>query len=265
MNYKHVERQKPAKALQKPAKALQKASKSERQQPSLVRYREMFLALSNPPKPVYSRDYARRIEQLKGAIDAANGVPSRSKSEFYDKLSERQPEGEEEFSERLWVRRVIPDYVRKTLYEMIKQLNGSARSFVGKVNPKFADSFEEHDSFGEVFRRYSELCYLKGVMRYLATNKALDHTPPFPVWAIKDGVIAIDFRHELFEVLIGMEADRIRICPICDLLFWADRKDQSSCSKKCANVLRVQRWRAKSTEYELNRIHKERLLAGKKP
>lgn len=40
-----------------------------------------------------------------------------------------------------------------------------------------------------------------------------------------------------------IEAERIRRCAICELLFWADRTDKTSCNPKCANVARARRWR----------------------
>lgn len=42
----------------------------------------------------------------------------------------------------------------------------------------------------------------------------------------------------LFRVLEGVEAERIRECPICEKLFWAGRLDQTACSTRCANVRR---------------------------
>ena len=51
---------------------------------------------------------------------------------------------------------------------------------------------------------------------------------------IKNGTV--DFESELIQVLRGIDAERLRICPICDEVFWAKRIETSTCSKKkCSN------------------------------
>jgi hypothetical protein len=58
----------------------------------------------------------------------------------------------------------------------------------------------------------------------------------------------------LMEVLRGVEAARIRQCPVCQRIFWAGRKDQPACTKQCTHVLRTRRWRAQYREsYKLQR------------
>jgi hypothetical protein len=47
----------------------------------------------------------------------------------------------------------------------------------------------------------------------------------------------------LVKILQGVEASRIRICPICKLLFWASRRDQPCCVIQCAKILRTRLWR----------------------
>jgi hypothetical protein len=45
------------------------------------------------------------------------------------------------------------------------------------------------------------------------------------------------------ETVKGLEANRIRECPVCKRLFWADRSDQKACTKACANLYRVRKSR----------------------
>lgn len=47
-----------------------------------------------------------------------------------------------------------------------------------------------------------------------------------------------------FEVLSASDFDRIRICPQCDKIFWAGRKDMTGCSR-CSVIIRRKRWRDK--------------------
>lgn len=47
----------------------------------------------------------------------------------------------------------------------------------------------------------------------------------------------IEFRsNPLIELLQGRNSDRLRICPICDFIFWAYRNNQKWCSTKCKDV-----------------------------
>jgi hypothetical protein len=62
----------------------------------------------------------------------------------------------------------------------------------------------------------------------------------------------------LYEPLLGVEASRIRECPICYKIFWAGRRDQVGCSPQCSKVVRTRRWRENATRYELARAEKER-------
>lgn len=47
----------------------------------------------------------------------------------------------------------------------------------------------------------------------------------------------------LFDVIIGVEATRIRECEVCHRIFWAGRLNQFCCSRACAHVLRNRRYR----------------------
>jgi hypothetical protein len=44
-------------------------------------------------------------------------------------------------------------------------------------------------------------------------------------------------------MLNGMEADRIRVCPVCEKLFWAGRLDKSACTELCSGALRQRKLR----------------------
>lgn len=56
----------------------------------------------------------------------------------------------------------------------------------------------------------------------------------------------------LFQVLKGVESERLRKCSICEKLFWAGRLDQSACGSRCSNVLR-------------GRMHRKRILRTQRP
>ena len=59
------------------------------------------------------------------------------------------------------------------------------------------------------------------------------------------------------DAIDGIDVRRIRLCGVCETLFWAKRLDQIFCSKACSGLQRIQRWREKSSDYELNRYRSE--------
>ncbi len=57
----------------------------------------------------------------------------------------------------------------------------------------------------------------------------------------------ISFRlTEIISLLDGLEADRLRICKICNNIFWAFRKDAQGCSVQCNQTHRTRKWREKN-------------------
>lgn len=61
----------------------------------------------------------------------------------------------------------------------------------------------------------------------------------------------------IIRALDGVEAARIRRCPICGLFFWASRKDKPGCGPRCANTLRARRWRHEyKGRYKVSRIRR---------
>jgi hypothetical protein len=58
-----------------------------------------------------------------------------------------------------------------------------------------------------------------------------------------------EFRlHYIFQALQGVQAYRIRKCPICSRIFWAGRIDQAACSKQCNQTRRARIWRKNHQE-----------------
>lgn len=76
------------------------------------------------------------------------------------------------------------------------------------------------------------------------------------------------FNDHLLRLLEGIDARRIRPCPICGELFYAFRvgvKEKTSskaCSERCNDRLRTRNWRKRQWEYEYNRKLKSGGLKG---
>jgi len=69
----------------------------------------------------------------------------------------------------------------------------------------------------------------------------------------------------LFVHLKGVEATRIRECPICRNFFWAGRADKRGCSDKCSKVLRSREWRERYPEKYKHRSYLMAEARAKKP
>jgi hypothetical protein len=75
------------------------------------------------------------------------------------------------------------------------------------------------------------------------------------IW-IREGVVTTiwtDLFPEFLRALEGVEAQCVRQCPVCRHIFFALRKDQKACSKRCNAVRRVRRWRENQDRHEYRR------------
>jgi hypothetical protein len=62
----------------------------------------------------------------------------------------------------------------------------------------------------------------------------------------------------LAELTRAGDLRRLRSCPACSRFFVAWRLDQKACSRPCANLVRVQKFRRKKNEYAANRNFRKR-------
>jgi hypothetical protein len=78
---------------------------------------------------------------------------------------------------------------------------------------------------------------------------------------IDDGVLEI-IPDKFIVAFAKLPVERLRICTICESIFWARRSDSETCSTRCSKILRTRRWRKNLTpeqtlKYKINRIRKE--------
>jgi hypothetical protein len=76
-----------------------------------------------------------------------------------------------------------------------------------------------------------------------------------------DGDAMNFFRDEFLPALGHGDVKRVRVCPICDNLFFALRLDQPACSLKCGRAHRAREFRRKAKRYEQNRKENRRRKA----
>lgn len=63
---------------------------------------------------------------------------------------------------------------------------------------------------------------------------------------------------DFLAALVGRDLGRVRFCAKCACIFIAFRSDQKTCSPRCANRFRVEKFRAKQPEYQKNRAFRKR-------
>lgn len=84
------------------------------------------------------------------------------------------------------------------------------------------------------------------------------------VQASKDGSMlrVRDPYEDFLAALSDCDLQRLRSCPVCRHFFVAWRMDQTACNKRCANQLRVARFRQKQPQYSANRKFRKRTGLG---
>lgn len=138
--------------------------------------------------------------------------------------------------------------------EWIEALPESLREFAKEKKMGF--EFEQEPVF-----RLLRACTIHHVLRGLARMNAGDKVVPLSVSMYvsvgKDGRVETS-GDDVFQALREAEVRRIKECPICAKIFWAGRRDQPCCSKRCAGTRRTRIWRERYPEtYKLRRIENE--------
>lgn len=124
-------------------------------------------------------------------------------------------------------------------------------------------AFQRYETFLDMrlgIRRIAQSCMLYRKEGRFIDNQAIlaklfnGRDAGYPSnFTIKEG--KVDFESELIQVLRGIDAERLRICPICNEVFWAKRIETSTCSEKiCSN--RFHQRKLRIAEYE-KRFDKE--------
>lgn len=80
------------------------------------------------------------------------------------------------------------------------------------------------------------------------------------VRATRDGSMlrVRDPYEDFLAVLSDCDLRRLRSCPVCRHFFLAWRMDQTACNTRCANRLRVARFKQKQPQYSANRKFRKR-------
>lgn len=160
------------------------------------------------------------------------------------------------------------------------RLSAYLKNFAQTLPPDFRDyllkeptpdNFLEALHEGGILGRYETFWDARECLRLLAQKAQEGHPTKHVMVSVKGSLIPTTYHIEVDphgkaqtqtsisisqvdEAINGVDATRIRECQVCNRIFWAGRKDQKCCSKKCANVRRVQLWRKNYAEnYKLQR------------
>lgn len=136
-----------------------------------------------------------------------------------------------------------PKDFRADMESYHKQLPESVKRWIDPFDPEDWRGFER--SLAEAFAASD---VLEDIAR--AEKRPLQDIGLLPSIPVKLIGLRIDEKGKiiltpsrLLQTLEGVEADRIRKCPICARFFWAGRMNQPCCGKACANVRRVRKHR----------------------
>jgi hypothetical protein len=142
--------------------------------------------------------------------------------------------------------RTNPDQARRFL-DLVCAIATTLRTLVAAVSPRVLKAAGGRPLF------------VKRLYENPATSRS-------EIW-VREGAIAtqwVDPYKNFLAALAGIEAVRVRQCPVCKGFFFALRKDQKACSTRCNAVRRVRQWRANQVQYEYRRkLRSAGLEAGK--
>jgi hypothetical protein len=142
----------------------------------------------------------------------------------------------------LWVaraRRAEAERERE-IAQLRKRTAGWGNQTVAYIFRRDVDPIEPGERLGEVVSAWSMFRDIAGFGTPLRKSGRVPITAPVTVGArlvSHWGVLTLEIA-PILRLLDGIEADRIRLCPICDKLFWAGRRDKTTCSQRCAGTWR---------------------------
>jgi predicted nucleic acid-binding Zn ribbon protein len=219
-----------------------------------------------PPEPAQSVTEVRdAYERLRAWIEFANLLPAPplpqedDQESIWDKTDER----------RAWERqlRAIPPLQFVRAYERCRAAHAEAITAIIDLDRVGADPEPATGFLNlaiEVARSLSTLARasLPETLAAIGPAPLMVRIMPEPpsvasadIW-IFNGVVTTRWAElfaEFLKTLDGVEARCFRQCPVCGRVFFAIRKDQKACSKRCNAVRRVRQWRKNQDRHEYRR------------
>src|ERR1043166_1792541 len=116
-------------------------------------------------------------------------------------------------------------------------------------------------------RRYQDLRMTVGKLRIIAATTSGTLRGPSHLrellntellFDVEGGKVQFTAQGLYWIALSGAEIDRIRLCPICDIVYFASRIDKMACSPDCSNKYRQRRFYKRITPEQRNKANAQR-------
>ncbi|HEY0080672.1 MAG TPA: hypothetical protein VGB73_18855 [Pyrinomonadaceae bacterium] len=249
--------------------------------------KELLLLFEGTKKQRERLNAKYRKERLDGFIELANLLPPNYVVADLDEIIGRDEEGFDSSEEQFlhWIKKykVLLIYLEKFPSNFKEYVLENSQDYLTQINMNSLTDNENIKHVSEIhgaLRRYDEFRDIREKLRRLIritqfpSDKygfALMFLNRISVyaslWVGKDGIAKVNL-DTFAETINGVEVTRIRACNDCQRIFWAKRKDQSCCSKDCANRYHVRQHREKYASdpiaYKLRRLDRKENSDAKK-
>lgn len=239
--------------MKKEAKNVTKEHKKENQHP-LQKIKTLIdlAALVSPDAElpeVLPSDFSRIYDELNVACDFTNHLFPVS-NEIWDKIYNQIKEYPQ-----------LIDFLEKSIKEEIHRINARTAKPIyanevfkiinRKPEPFDITSMMLVETYSDFFRTRNKVRFVAYALHlkrgfYLDSYEYLNSRPVFyPIIVLREnGVFLIP--DTKIECLFGIDLERLRICQICEKIFWAGRIDSWGCSSSHNLILRQRRFRKDS-------------------
>jgi len=237
-----------------------------------VKLRPKHISIKNAPEML--RQHSRKHPapaKLGKLIDLINALPAHTlaleqmdeiaRSEANVRIEDRRASGSlRDFivsHDEIHMDSALPD----VFAEIVNRLPDRLQEFIGPTLSPVADDARKasgyrlippDDVFLNAMNRYRFLLDARDALMDIAqwhSKKPNERRCLFPApssgvlmfYSDVNGKLAFQIEplfHDTIATLVGVEVQRIRRCPICEKIYWAERIDQPTCSKRCNNVRR---------------------------
>ncbi|MDQ3820380.1 MAG: hypothetical protein M3362_22235 [Acidobacteriota bacterium] len=232
-------------------------------EPTIEELSDEIKALNkDSPRPTKDELKARQVERLQEYIGLANKLPPNYQSPDIKAIVGADPRAPREGTTEYMLKRFryllfylaepgTPSDFREYILE---DVTDAVMSFVRAPNSVPEDEvWKPLSGVYSALQRYDEFHETREKLRNIARMKVRRHMRwPFSIHnyisvysfltSDSDGILQLHL-DRFAETVKGLEADRIRECPICQRIFWASPKSKMSCSPRCRNLFNVRKHR----------------------
>jgi hypothetical protein len=219
---------------------------------------EMRALKKSLPRSTKEELKARQIERLEEYIDLANSLPPDRYSMDIGRAVREDPNAPPEGTTEYEVKRfkfllfylgepeTPPDFreyiledVTDAVMSFVRAPNSVPEDEVWKPLSGIVSALQRYDEFHETREKLRKIARMKLRRQLFLHNyvPARSH-----LYADSDGILRLSL-DGFTQTVQGLKADRIRECPVCGRIFWANPKSKMACSPRCRNLHNVRRHR----------------------